>query len=148
MRPLLGGLRENLRELIHQILDACIRYGELHAFAATNDLEAMRAELARLDEQLLSTKDAAARKILHRQLEQRHKQLTTASEVSASLAPVRERLRAMCASLETLRARVVAMTLAKQSTRHDESLVQQIILELDDEMAIFEDALAEVHVSA
>ncbi len=147
MRPLLGGLRENLQELINQILDACLRFGELHGYLQLHDLSALEKEIEDLDQQLLTTQDPTTREMMHRRLNQRHKQVLSAQEVRAALPGFKERLRAMCASLETLRARVVSMTLAQTSSDADEALVQQVILELDDEMHVFEQTLAEVQIN-
>ena len=146
MRPLLGGLRENLQELIHQSLDACLRYSDLHGYLKLQDLDKLEQEIADLDRQLLETEDPKAREMMRRRLGQRHKQLLSAREVSDAMPVFKERLRAMCASLETLRARVISMTLTQTSSAADEALVQQVILELDDEMLVFEQTLAEVHV--
>ena len=127
-------------------LDACLRYSDLHGYLKLQDLDKLEQEIADLDRQLLETEDPKAREMMRRRLGQRHKQLLSAREVSDAMPVFKERLRAMCASLETLRARVISMTLTQTSSAADEALVQQVILELDDEMLVFEQTLAEVHV--
>ena len=148
MRPLLGELRKNLHELVHQILDACLRYGELHSYAAMHDLEELEREASKLGEQLLALEDAESRRMLRRQIDQRERKLLSLREVHARMPPFKQRLQAMCSSLESLRARVVSMTLATHISSSDEVLVQQVMLELDDEFAVFEQTLAEVEISS
>ena len=146
MRPLLNDLRVNLRGLLYQILDACARYVDLHSYFISQNLDALAAELESLDERWVRSDDPREREVLTRQMSQRQRQLKTAREVEAMLPPFRQRLSAMCSSMEALRARVVSMTLTRASTSEDEALVEQIMLDLDDELHVFERTLAEVEV--
>lgn len=147
VRRLLSDVKDNLDELLIQILDACMRYAELHNYLQANDADELRAAIDELDQRLLTTEDAGARKITRRHLDQRHRQLRTVEDVAATLPPFKERLRAMCSSMESLRARVVSMTLTRSVSQSEEQLVQQIMLDLDDELHVFEQTLAEVSVS-
>ena len=146
VRQMLGGVKDDLDDLLAQIIDTCLQFAELHNYASTYPAEEVRAEIARLDARFVRSQDARERGALGRQLEQRHKQLLVIEEVASKIGPFRARLGAMCASMESLRARVVSMSLANKVSRDDEALVSEIMLGLDEELTVFEEAVAEVEL--
>lgn len=146
VRLMLGRVKEELDDLLAQIIETCSQFAELHNYASTYPAEHVRAEIERLDRLFVQSQGPQARAGLERQLEQRHKQLLVSEEVAAKVEPCRDRLRAMCASMESLRARVVSMSLANKVSRDDEVLVSEIMLGLDEELTVFEETVAEVEL--
>ena len=148
MRRLLGQVKLNLDDLLEHLLEACQRYAELDHFLRAHPPEELQARVEALDARLLQAPDARTRDLISRELEQRHRQLRTASEIAEALGPMAQRLDAMCASMEALRARLVSMTLTRSASAHEEALIDEIMLDLDSEVGIFEQTLAEISIQA
>jgi hypothetical protein len=141
-RRLLGRLRADLADLLDQLLDACIRYGELQAFAASHDLAQLDAQLAALEAAM--PEDPRALELRQRQLAQRRQQRATLARVLDGLPLMREQLGAMAASLEALRARTIALTLRRSGAQDEDADLSALLFDLDEEVEIFEQTVTAI----
>jgi hypothetical protein len=144
-RRLLGRLREDLDDLLRQLLDACERYGALDAYARAHDLSALDALIAQLAADL--PQDPRALELRQRQLDQRRQQRDALVHILDAIPLLREQLGAMAASLEALRARTVSLTLRRAAADAEDSQISSLLFDLDSEIETFEqtvDALATV----
>lgn len=139
-RRLLSRLRLDLDDLLRQLLDACTRYGELSAYAASYDLAALDGQLAQLEE--APPVDPRALELRQRQLTQRRAQRDTLAQVIEQLPLLREQLGAMAAALEALRARTVSLTLRRATADAEDSELAHLLFDLDEEVEVFEHTIA------
>jgi serine/threonine protein kinase len=142
--PILGELESSLDDLLSEVLDASARYAELHTYLADHPRSRLERRVSELAEKARAAQDEPSRQALVRELGQRRKQLATTERIESILPRVRERLEAMRATMESLRARVVAVTsLDHQLDALDGDSLEVILAELDDEVTIFEQTVAE-----
>ena len=143
VRPLLSEVKEHLDDLLVQIIGSCAKYAELHAYASRHNAEALAERLEALGSSS-APPDQASAASLNAHREELHRQVETAHQAAAVLTPFASRLERMLATLETLRARVVAITL--RAARHDapsahDEEMRLIMLDLDAELLAVEDVL-------
>ncbi len=141
VRPLLTEVKENLDDLLIQILGSCAKYAELHGFVSRHDVDKINAKLADLRHKQLATSDSGQLATINAQILELERHLKTIDDARRVLDPFADRLQGMLANFEALRARVAALTM-KSTTAHDEdAMMHQIMLDLDTELDSFEDAL-------
>ncbi len=143
--PILGELKSSLDDLLAEILDASARYAELHTYLSDHPRAKLERRVSELAEKARTAQDEPSRQTLARELGQRRKQLATTERIESILPRARERLEAMRATMESLRARVVAVTAIdyEQIDALDGDSLEVILAELDDEVSIFEQTVAE-----
>lgn len=141
VRPLLSEVKENLDDLLVQILGSCTKYAELHGFVERSNLAKVRRKLEELHQAAHKTYDATTLNTLHAQIEELERHAHTIQDAQRVLDPFAQRLHCMLANFEALRTRVALMTMRSSSQDHHEDLVHKIMLDLDTELGSFEEAL-------
>ncbi len=139
LRRLLGPLKGGLDDLLANLADGCARYAQIAHYVASVDAPKLSAQIAALE----ADPDHDAR-TLRARLEQQQ----TLERAALALPALKRRLGAMAASLEALRARVMAMTLSRASVEAGEGAIFDLLSALDDEVVIFEQTLDTVNAPA
>lgn len=143
VRRVLVHLKEGIDDLMQHILDACDQYQLLHNYLLTHDEQSVLASIEQVKTLMASTDEAQTLHLAERDLESRKKQLRTIAHIQEVLPGFRTRLMVMCGSLESLRSRVVAVTMSKGKLDIEEISLDEILNELDDEVTVFEQTLQE-----
>ena len=143
VRRILTSLRQSLDELMHQIVGVCQHVAQIENYLSHIRRDEVEAALARLDARLLHESEPSNRRAIALELEQRHKQQHMLDQCERASPIFEQRLRAMSASLEALRARVVAVTMTQHRAHDEELVLSQILLELDQEVTVFEQTIQE-----
>lgn len=144
VRRLLISLRDSLNDLMSQIVESCLHYAQLEQYLKQSDPLSIERSIAQLEQELLACDEPDQQRYIQHQLEQRTQQLYTANQCQEVLPVFKQRLSAMSASLEGLRARVVSVTMNRQNVEAEEQTMTQILRELDDEVGVFEQTLQEL----
>lgn len=148
VRPLLSDLKENLDDLLIQILGSCAKYAELDSYARRVQPDKIRERHTSLCAQRERTSSPREQVMIQEQIAQLERQLHTHQEAERVLRPFRDRLELMMASMETLRGRVVGLTLRHEARADQEAQIAQILLDLDIELDTFEDVVEDVSVQS